>query len=86
MHHVPDWEWHRGDDAMVPLSILSQRIVWCASFTMFFISGVLYSGNYYPPIYFQAVKDNSAVLSAVHTFPSAVGQALFAMLAGTLSE
>jgi hypothetical protein len=80
------WEWYRGDDAMVPLSILSKRIVWCASFTFFFISGVLYTSNYFLPIYFQGVKGNSAIVSAVHTLPSALSQAISAMLAGTLSK
>lgn len=80
------WEWNRGDEAMVPLSMLSKRIVWCASFTMFFISGVLYTGNYFLPIYFQGVKGNSAIMSAIHMLPSALGQAIFATLAGTLSK
>jgi hypothetical protein len=53
---------------------------------MFFISGVLYTGNYFLPLYFQGVKGNSAIMSAVHTLPSALGQAIFAMIAGTLSK
>ena len=80
------WEYRRVEDAMVPFSMLRKRIVWCASFTMFFIAGVLYSGNYFLPIYFQAVKNDSALMSGVHTLPTAVGQAVFAMLAGTLSK
>ncbi|CAM1507800.1 Fc.00g046480.m01.CDS01 [Cosmosporella sp. VM-42] len=78
------WEHRMGEDAMVPFYMLKKQVVWSASFTLFFMSGVLYVGNYYLPIYFQSVKNDSATMSGVHTLPSAVGQALLALMAGIL--
>ncbi|KAM0420406.1 hypothetical protein ACHAPT_011827 [Fusarium lateritium] len=76
------WEQRVGHDAMVPLYMLKNRIVYSASFTLFFLSGVLYIGNYYLPIYFQSIKNDSATMSGVHLLPSAIGQALLALMAG----
>ena len=51
---------------------------------MFFFLGVLFCGNYYLPIYFQAVKDNSALISGVHILLTIIGQVLFAMVSGVM--
>jgi len=80
------WEHHRGDDAMVPFSMLKKRIIWSASGTMFFFMGVLFCGNFYLPIYFQAVKDDSALMSGVHILPTIIGQVLFAMMSGVMGR
>ncbi|KAL1881219.1 hypothetical protein Daus18300_001070 [Diaporthe australafricana] len=76
------WEHHRGDAAMLPFSMLAQRIIWSASLTMFFFLGVLFLSNYYLPIYFQAVRDDSALMSGVHILPTILGQVVFAMISG----
>lgn len=80
------WERRRGDDAMVPFNMLKMRIIWSASATMFFFMGVLFTANYYLPIYFQAVKDDSAVMSGVHILPTIISQVVFAMTSGAMGE
>jgi len=80
------WEHHRGDEAMVPFAMLKKRIIWSASTTMFFFMGVLFLGNFYLPIYFQAVKDDSALMSGVHLLPTILSQVLFAMTSGVLGK
>jgi hypothetical protein len=78
------WEHHHGDAAMVPFKMLRQRIIWSASVTMFFFMGVLFCANYYLPIYFQAVRDNSAVMSGVHILPTIIAQVIFAVMSGSM--
>ncbi|KAL4997556.1 putative MFS transporter [Aspergillus recurvatus] len=80
------FERRRGDEAMVPFNMLKMRIIWSASATMFFFMGVLFTANYYLPIYFQAVKDDSAVMSGVHILPTIIAQVVFAMTSGTMVE
>ena len=80
------WEWHQGNGAMLPFSMLRQRVIWSASATMFFFMGVLFCFNFYLPIYFQAVKGNSALMSGVHILPAIISQVVFATISGALGE
>lgn len=76
------WEYHMGDDAMVPFSLLRLRFIWSASGMMFFFMGTLFLAGYYNPIFFQAVNDDSALMSGVHLLPQILAQVLFCMVAG----
>jgi hypothetical protein len=80
------WEYRQGDNAMVPFSMLRMRIIWSASVTMFFFLGVLFCYNFYLPIYFQAVQNDSALMSGVHILPTILGQVLFALVSGVSSK
>ncbi|KAL2062790.1 hypothetical protein VTL71DRAFT_5862 [Oculimacula yallundae] len=76
------WEYRKGDDAMVPFSLLRTRIMWSSSSTMFFLQGVMFCVNYYLPIYFQSVKDMSPIGSGVNMLPIVLSQVLFAVVSG----
>ncbi|KAI1098442.1 MFS general substrate transporter, partial [Jackrogersella minutella] len=78
------WEHHKGDEAMLPFSMVRQRVIWSASGTMFFFMGGLYIANYYLPIYFQSILNDSALMSGVHILPTIITQVIFAMSAGVL--
>lgn len=80
------WEHHCGDNALLPFSMLRMRIIYSASATMFFFMGVMLIPYYYLPIYFQAVKGDSPLMSGIHLLPAMVGQAIATMLTGTLSK
>jgi len=76
------WEHRRGDTAMLPLSMLSQRIVWSSCLTYFFICSNLLVTSFYMAIYFQAVRGTSPTMSGVYLLPSILSQMLFAMFSG----
>lgn len=80
------WEYRKGDAAMIPFSMISQKILWSSSITMFFFLGALFCSNYYLPIYFQAVKNASPLMSGVDILPTILAQVLFAMTSGVLGE
>jgi hypothetical protein len=80
------WEYHMGDDAMVPFSLLRLRYIWSASGMMFFLLGALFLASYYNPIFFQAVNDDSAFMSGVHLLPQILAQVLFCMIGGGTGE
>ncbi|CAG7972926.1 unnamed protein product [Penicillium olsonii] len=80
------WEWRRGDRAMLPLPIIRQRIVWSSCLSSFFMTGAAVSGNYYLPIYFQAVMGNSPIRSGVYFLPNILPQVAFALVTGGLVQ
>ncbi|PWY79147.1 MFS general substrate transporter [Aspergillus heteromorphus CBS 117.55] len=80
------WEYTRGEEAMIPLPLLRTRIIWSAAGTMFFVCGVLFTVNYYLPLYFQVVKDDSALMSGVHLLPTIIAQVVLALTAGALVQ
>jgi hypothetical protein len=80
------WEYRIADKAMVPISILSKRVVWCSCLFIGFFFGSFLVSSYYLPIYFQAVKGVSPALSAVYTLPSILSSMFTGMAAGLLGE
>ena len=80
------WEWHRGDAAMIPFSLIQNRVVWCSCLVMFFFMGGMLSMSYYLPIYFQAVKGVSPTLSGVYLLPSILSQMFLSILCGWLGS
>lgn len=80
------WERYKGDEAMLPGSLLKQRIVWtsCVSGTSV-VCCTLVASNWIPT-FFQAVKGQSPITSGVHVLPSILGQLLFVVVSGALSK
>ncbi|KAH8163366.1 hypothetical protein CIB48_g4886 [Xylaria polymorpha] len=63
------WEYHVGAEALIPLSLLRQRVVWTSCLNMAFLIGCTLTTAYYFPVWFQAVKDDSPVQSGVDMLP-----------------
>lgn len=78
------WEYHRGDDAMLPFSMLCKQIIGSSASYMFFFLGVLLCFDYYLPIFFQSVYDDTAFLSGVHMLPQVIAQVVFALVSGVM--
>ncbi|KAJ6014706.1 hypothetical protein N7540_009297 [Penicillium herquei] len=78
------WEWHQGDDAMVPLAMLRHRVIWSAAATMFFSLSSVLVADFYIAIYFQSIGNDTPLMSGVHMLPITLGIVLFTMVSGTL--
>lgn len=78
------WEHRRGDTAMMPLSLLSQRVIWTSCVTYFFLCANMVATNFYMPIYFQAVRGKSPVVSGVYLLPAVLSQLALAIIAGIM--
>ena len=76
------WLMQRKDRALVPPSIISQRSVAASCGLAFFLYSTLLVQVYYLPIWFQAIKGDSAVASGVHMIPYVAANALFSLAAG----
>ena len=79
------WEYHHGEAAMIPFSLVRRRVVYSSLITsMCQFGGLIMQANYLP-LWFQTVKGDSPTMSAVDTLPTFLTQILFAVGSGALT-
>ncbi|KAF2008162.1 MFS general substrate transporter [Amniculicola lignicola CBS 123094] len=78
------WQWHAGDMAMIPPSILLQRTVLWASIAAMFAMGAQVILSLWLPEWFQAVKGDTPVQSGVKLLPAMLAQVVSSILSGVL--
>ncbi|KAJ5760256.1 hypothetical protein N7520_007412 [Penicillium odoratum] len=78
------WEHRQGDLAMIPLPIISRRIVWASCLVIMCNVGITLVASFYLPIYFQAVNNDSPTMSGVCILPAVLAHLIFAVLSGVL--
>ncbi|KAI0910721.1 major facilitator superfamily domain-containing protein [Ustulina deusta] len=78
------WEWRAGDVAIIPFSMVKNRIVWTSTFQYVSLISAVFLGSQYFPIYFQSVKGVGPVLSGVYLLPSILSQLIFVVASGGL--
>ena len=76
------WNSHKGADALLPFPILRRRIVWMSGLYYTSMCASLIGCSYFVPIYFQAVKGASAIMSGVYTLATIVPQVIGAVGSG----
>ncbi|KGO68310.1 Major facilitator superfamily domain, general substrate transporter [Penicillium italicum] len=74
----------KQDDATVPPRLLKNRNVLGAVIHATFLGGSFFVFGYYLPIWFQAVKEDSASQSGINNLPMVVAMIVFSALAGLL--
>jgi hypothetical protein len=80
------WEWRVGKEAMIPLAIATQRVMWSSSLYMAcLMSSNILAGTFFP-IYFQSVRGLSPVMSGVYFMPAIGTQIVAVVLSGAFSE
>jgi hypothetical protein len=80
------WERRQGDEAMIPGSIISNRIVWASTgFFLCNMSCTFVSTNYLP-LYFQAIQGVGPTLSGVYMLPSILSSLLFVVASGAVGK
>lgn len=80
------WEYYKGDETMIPFSLIGRRVVWSSCVNYGCFAGCLLTSTYYLPIYFQAVRNATPTMSGVDLLPSILGNMLFAILTGGLGK
>jgi hypothetical protein len=74
------WEILKGDNAMIPPSIVRQRVVWTSTGQTMCMATNIFGASIFLPIYFQAVKGYGPTMSGVAMLPSIISQ-LFTIVA-----
>ena len=79
------WERRQGDEAMVPFALLTNKVIWSAAGNMAFVLASILVADFYLAIYFQAVNNDSPLMSGVHLLPTCLGLVLFTIISGVMS-
>lgn len=75
-------EWRVAPYPLMPLDLFSKRSNLAALGTCFFHAFVFIAGNYFIPLYFQAVLGATPILSGVYLLPQAVALSFMSMFTG----
>ncbi|OAA61775.1 Major facilitator superfamily domain, general substrate transporter [Niveomyces insectorum RCEF 264] len=78
------WNYRKGDAALLPVSIVRRQRVWTSGIYYMLLSTTLIGASYFLPIYFQAVKGVSAIMSGVYLLATIIPQVLGAVSSGIL--
>lgn len=76
------WQIWKRDGALMPPRIVTQRTVAASCGMAFMTYGALINLTFFLPIWFQAIKGDSAIISGVNMIPYFVINAFFSLLAG----
>jgi hypothetical protein len=80
------WERRMGDRAMLPGTLLRQRIMWTSCLYGSCIMSCLVTASNWLPTYFQAVRGDGPTLSGVHILPSILSQLLVVIVVGATGK
>ncbi|KAL3478355.1 major facilitator superfamily-domain-containing protein [Aspergillus californicus] len=80
------WEIRKGDNAMIPFRLLSDRSVVFSLLFAFLFMGAFMLPVYYLPEWFQIVKDASPMRSGVMLLPSVCTQIFAAIVSGLTAK
>ncbi|KAK0731966.1 major facilitator superfamily transporter [Lasiosphaeris hirsuta] len=72
----------KQDQGTVPPRIAKQRSVACSTIYVFCAGGALNLFQYFPPIWFQAIKGMTAFDSGTRILPTTLGTVVFSLVAG----
>lgn len=72
------WNRYKGDDALLPHSMIKQKVVWASGLFQAFMLSAVYGATYFLPIYFQAINNVTAMLSGVYLLPTILPQLVMA--------
>ncbi|KAF7926576.1 hypothetical protein BELL_1592g00010 [Botrytis elliptica] len=78
------WEYSLGENAMIPLDMLRNRIVYSGCLTGMLNQGGLVVISYYLPVWFQTIKGVSPTESGVRTLPTFLATIGCSIIAGSL--
>jgi len=76
------WQWWKADGALMPPRIIGQRTVAASCAAAFCIYSATLIHVYYLPMWFQAIKNDSAIHAGVNMIPYVLANAVFSLLAG----
>lgn len=80
------WNYRKGDEALIPWSMAKKQAVWSSSLTQLFLFSTMIIISYFLPIYFQAAKGASPVMSGVYTLAGILSQLFAAVISGILGR
>ncbi|PQE27250.1 MFS multidrug transporter protein [Rutstroemia sp. NJR-2017a WRK4] len=78
------WDYHKGDEAMIPMSIARMRTVWTSCMVYGLMMSNLYLASYWVPVYFQGVKGVSPIKSGIYLLAMIIAHVFAAVSSGPI--
>lgn len=75
---------NQGENATVPMRLLKMRSMLAAMWFAFCLFGMLFVVSYYVPVWFQAVRGESAYKTGISMLASTIAMTVFFPVAGKL--
>ncbi|TVY37498.1 Rubrofusarin-specific efflux pump [Lachnellula occidentalis] len=79
-------QFKSGDNATVPIRVINQRSILAGVYISVMLQGSMIVLIYYLPIWFQAIKGDSAVQSGIHTLPLVLSLVVASILSGAITQ
>jgi hypothetical protein len=79
-------QFRSGDNATVPIRIITQRSIASGVYFSFVVPGTMFIMIYFLPLWFQAIKGVSAVRSGIDTLPLVLALVVASIMAGGLTS
>ena len=80
------WEYRKGDNAMIPFSIVLHRSILLSCLFSVCYFGAYLVNIYYMPEWFQVIKGASPIHSGVMTLPAVITPVIAGAVSGWISE
>jgi hypothetical protein len=80
------WNVRAGEHALLPAHIIRRRVIWVSGLNYTLMVSTSFAALYFLPIYFQAVKGVSAVVSGLRALPTILPQLVAAIISGMYSK
>jgi MFS family permease len=81
------WQYYtRHTTATIPARVLLQRSVIAGGFSQFFVGATMLTVSIYIPLWFQAIKSDSAIASGIHTIPLVLSVVVGSISSGGLTQ
>ncbi|KAI9646521.1 hypothetical protein NHQ30_004514 [Ciborinia camelliae] len=80
------WDYHKGDEAMIPMSIARMRTVWTSCMVYGLMMSNLYLASYWVPVYFQGVQGVSPIKSGIYLLAMILPHAFAAVSSGLIGK
>ena len=80
------WNYRMGDNALLPVSTMTKRVVWASALTQWFIMTTVYCMSFFLPIYFQSVQGKTPTISGLQLLPGFGAQLFFGIAGGFLGK
>ncbi|EGO54307.1 hypothetical protein NEUTE1DRAFT_124580 [Neurospora tetrasperma FGSC 2508] len=80
------WNYRKGDNALLPVTTMTKRVVWASALTQWFIMTTVYCMSFFLPIFFQSVQGKTPTISGLELLPGFGAQLFFGIAGGFLVE
>ncbi|CCC09707.1 unnamed protein product [Sordaria macrospora k-hell] len=80
------WNYRKGDNALLPVSTMTKKVVWASALTQWFIMTTVYCVSFFLPIFFQSIQGKTPTTSGLDLLPGFGAQLFFGIAGGFLVE